>query len=80
MDESQLSVDAQLAVIRTKMDQLIDLNRTRGEDHETRLRALEATYVNQGDMERRTRRILVILTTVCSCVTALGVLATIFTR
>jgi hypothetical protein len=40
-EESRLSVDAQLAVLRVKMDQLIRLNETRGEDHETRIRKLE---------------------------------------
>jgi hypothetical protein len=35
------TTETQLAVIRVKMDQLIELNRTRGEDHETRLRKLE---------------------------------------
>lgn len=34
-------VDTQLAVLRVKMDQLIELNKTRGEDHETRIRKLE---------------------------------------
>lgn len=40
-DEPSLSVEAQLAVLRTKMDQLIDLNKTRGEDHENRIRRIE---------------------------------------
>lgn len=80
MDESQLSVDAQLAVIRIKMDTLIELNKSRGEDHEARIRHVESNYVDRGDLERRTRRTLIILTTICSCVTALGVIATIFTR
>lgn len=35
------SVETQLAVLRVKMDQLIDLNKTRGEDHESRIRRLE---------------------------------------
>lgn len=35
------TVETQLAVLRVKMDQLLELNRTRGEDHETRLRKLE---------------------------------------
>lgn len=35
------SVGIQLAVIRVQLDQLIELNKTRGEDHETRLRKLE---------------------------------------
>ncbi len=40
-EEPNLSVEAQLAVLRTKMDQLLDLNKTRGEDHENRLRRIE---------------------------------------
>lgn len=40
-EESRLTVDAQLAVLRVKMDQLIRLNETRGEDHEARIRKLE---------------------------------------
>jgi hypothetical protein len=35
------NTETQLAVIRVKMDQLIELNKTRGEDHEARLRKLE---------------------------------------
>ena len=35
------SVGIQLAVIRVQLDQLIELNKTRGEDHETRIRKLE---------------------------------------
>lgn len=35
------TTETQLAVLRVKMDQLIELNKTRGEDHETRIRALE---------------------------------------
>lgn len=35
------TVDTQLAVLRVKMDQLIELSKQRGEDHETRLRKLE---------------------------------------
>ena len=41
MDEMSMSVEAQLAVIRTKLDTLVNLNQTRGEDHENRLRRLE---------------------------------------
>lgn len=35
------TVQTQLAVIRVQLDQLIKLNETRGQDHETRLRKLE---------------------------------------
>lgn len=38
---SSPSVETRLAVIQIKVDQLLDLNRTRGEDHEQRLRKLE---------------------------------------
>lgn len=40
-EEPTLSVEAQLAVLRTKIDQLLELNKSRGEDHEARLRRLE---------------------------------------
>lgn len=40
-DEPTLGVEAQLAVLRTKMDQLLELNKSRGEDHENRLRRIE---------------------------------------
>lgn len=36
-----MGVEAQLAVLRTKIDQLLEMSRTRGEDHEARLRRLE---------------------------------------
>lgn len=42
-----LSVEAQLAVLHTKVDQLIALNQTRGEDHEHRLRSLESTSITK---------------------------------
>lgn len=42
-DEPTLSVEAQLAVLRTKIDQLLDLSKTRGEDHEARIRLIERT-------------------------------------
>lgn len=35
------STETQLAVIRIQLSQLIELNKTRGEDHETRIRKLE---------------------------------------
>lgn len=43
MDEPTQPVhpDTQLAVLQVKMDQLIELNKTRGEDHESRIRKLE---------------------------------------
>ena len=46
-DEPPLSVEAQLAVLRTKLDQLIDLNKTRGEDHEYRLREVERNHITK---------------------------------
>jgi hypothetical protein len=39
--DPQPTVETQLAVIRVKVDQLIELSKTRGEDHESRLRKLE---------------------------------------
>lgn len=36
-----MSVETRLAVMGLKIDQLLELNKTRGEDHETRLRKLE---------------------------------------
>ena len=35
------TTETQLAVLRVKMDQLIEMNRARGEDHEFRIRKLE---------------------------------------
>lgn len=35
------TTETQLAVLRVKIDQLIELNRARGEDHEIRIRKLE---------------------------------------
>lgn len=46
-DEPGMSVEAQLAVLRTKMDQLISLNENRGTDHENRLRSLESTSITK---------------------------------
>lgn len=40
-EDRPVSTETQLAVLRVKMDQLIELNKTRGEDHETRIRKLE---------------------------------------
>ena len=40
-EDGKPTVETQLAVLRVKMDQLIDLNKTRGEDHEARIRKLE---------------------------------------
>lgn len=59
-----MSVEAQLAVLRTKMDQLIELNKTRGEDHEDRLRGLEKTTI--------TKKAAYTLLTVLCMVTAAG--------
>lgn len=42
-----MSVEAQLAVLRTKMDQLIRLNEQRGEDHESRIRTVEHSYITK---------------------------------
>jgi hypothetical protein len=36
-----MSVETRLALLALKIDQLIELNKTRGEDHETRIRKLE---------------------------------------
>jgi hypothetical protein len=47
MSDESMSVEAQLAVLRTKMDQLIELNKSRGEDHEMRLRRLEDQTVTK---------------------------------
>lgn len=46
-DEPGMSVEAQLAVLRTKIDQLLELNKTRGDDHETRIRAVERRYITK---------------------------------
>ncbi|MFE6223037.1 hypothetical protein [Streptomyces sp. NPDC057854] len=35
------TVETRLAVLEVKMDQLLELNKSRGEDHETRIRKLE---------------------------------------
>lgn len=47
MDEPGMSVEAQLAVLRTKMDQLLELNKSRGEDHENRIRVVEHSYITK---------------------------------
>lgn len=47
MSEEPMSVEAQLAVLRTKMDQLIELNKSRGEDHEDRIRVVERNYITK---------------------------------
>lgn len=39
--QTHMSVETRLAVMGLKIDQLLELNKTRGEDHETRLRKLE---------------------------------------
>lgn len=67
MDEPpNMGVEAQLAVIRTKLDMLVSLNQTRGEDHETRLRLLE-----QRAPEFITRKGAIALTVVmCTIATA----------
>ena len=35
------NVETRLAVLEVKLDQLLELNKTRGEDHESRIRKLE---------------------------------------
>lgn len=40
-EEQPESVETKLAVMGFKIDQLLELNKTRGEDHEQRLRKLE---------------------------------------
>ena len=40
-DSGKPTMETQLAVLTVKVDQLIEMSRTRGEDHEKRLRALE---------------------------------------
>lgn len=63
-EQGNLSIEAQLAVLRTKMDQLLELNKTRGEDHENRLRTLEQTSI--------TKRAAYTLVTLVCMVTAAG--------
>lgn len=46
------SIETQLAVIRTKVDQLLEMSRTRGEDHELRIRALEVGGAGQEHEDR----------------------------
>lgn len=61
---SRLSVEAQLAVLGTKVDQLIELNKSRGEDHESRLRSLEGNSI--------TKKAAYTLVTLVCMVTAAG--------
>jgi hypothetical protein len=68
VDESSIGVEAQLAVLRTKMDQLIELNKSRGEDHETRIRTLENARPDY--ITRKATVALVLL--VCTVVTAVA--------
>lgn len=49
-----MSVEAQLAVIRTKVDILIELTKSRGDNHELRIRELEINGAGQ-DHEMRVR-------------------------
>lgn len=65
-DEQPLSVESQLAVLRVKIDQLIELNKTRGEDHESRIRAIESSSANFVTR----RAVYTLVTTVCIVVTA----------
>lgn len=46
-EEPRLSVEAQLAVLGTKVDQLIEMNKQRGDDHENRLRSLESSSITK---------------------------------
>lgn len=46
-EQPGMSVEARLAVLSTKLDQLIELNKTRGEDHEFRLRTVEHSYITK---------------------------------
>lgn len=46
-ESSGLSVESQLAVLSTKVDQLLDIQKTRGADHEDRLRTLEQTTISK---------------------------------
>lgn len=70
MDSSQLSVEAQLAVLNTKLDTLIGYSRELSQDHESRLRAIESTYVTEVAVEARNKRHLAVITTVCVILTA----------
>lgn len=66
-----LSVEAQLAVLNTKLDSLIAYNKQRGEDHEARIRVLEQVdYVTQEDYDARFKRIATVLSLVCIIITA----------
>lgn len=76
MEEQQMSVEAQLAVIRTKVDQLIDLNKTRGADHEERIRTLEQT---RPDYITR-RGAVALVAVVCTVVTAASNIASFMLR
>lgn len=40
-DESSMSLETQVALLRVRIDLLIDINAKRGEDHEQRIRMLE---------------------------------------
>lgn len=62
-----MGVEAQLAVLRTKIDQLLELNSKRGEDHEARLRLLE-----NSKPEFITKKAAYTLVTVVCMATAAG--------
>lgn len=66
---AHVSVETRLAVMALKIDQLLELNKTRGEDHETRLRKLE---------ERRfpLQVMAVLISTVALIATVVGMLLT----
>lgn len=66
MTEESPSIETQLAVIRTKLEQLVELSRTRGEDHETRIRGLEDSRPDY--ITKRAAQTLIV--TVCIITTA----------
>lgn len=75
-DMNPLGVEAQLAVLHTKVDTLIQLNQTRGEDHEARLRRLEDA---RGDYITR-RGAITLVTVACVAVTTLSNVAQFLLR
>lgn len=62
-----MGVEAQLAVLRTKIDQLLEMNKQRGEDHEARIRRLE-----DGKPEFITKKAAYTLVTLVCMATAAG--------
>ncbi len=81
MPEQQgLSVEAQLAVLNTKLDSLIAYNQQRGEDHESRLRSIEGDYVSEKQVDARMRRHLAAITIICVVLSAVINTATFLMR